>query len=271
MAVKFGYCVNMLSLPGGDGTGREFIPMIADIGFDYAELPLAQMMGYEDEDFERLFVRPLESSGIACRCCNNFLPGRIRLTGPEADHESAFRYAEKALARAAALKAEKLVFGSSGARNYPLGYPREEAERQVMAFLRGLAPIVSKYPVTIVLEHLNKLESNLLNSLKEGIQMRRGLDLPYVRNLLDVYHLALAGETTGVIREAGKYLRHVHIARILGRSLPSEGDECGWRELFSVLNEIGYDGDISIEAYAPAENREAHIRESLRFLKSQTN
>ena len=116
-----------------------------------------------------------------------------------------------------------------------------------------------------------KLESNLLNSLREGIRMRRELNLPYIRNLLDIYHLALAGETTEAIREAGEYLRHVHIARTLGRSLPSEGDECGWRELFSVLKETGYDGDISIEAYAPAENREECLRESLRFLKSQAD
>ena len=72
-----------------------------------------------------------------------------------------------------------------------------------------------------------------------------------------------------VFLEAGEHLRHVHIARTLGRSLPREGDECGWQDLFCVLKETGYNGDISIEARAPAENREECIRESLRFLKSQ--
>ena len=266
--MKFGYCVNMLSLPGSDGSGHEFIPMIAGIGFDYVELPMAQMMLYGDEDFERLFVRPLQNSGIPCRCCNNFLPAGIRLTGPDADHEAALRYAEKALGRAAALKAEKIVFGSAGARNYPLGFSREKAEGQIMAFLRGLDPLISACPVTIVLEHLNRLESNLLNSLGEGIRMRRELNLPYVQNLLDVYHLTLAGETAETVLAAGEHLRHVHIARTLGRSLPRQGDECDWQELFSVLNKISYDGDVSVEAYAPVENRESSIRESLLFLKS---
>ena len=41
--MRFGYCVNMLSLPGSDRSGREFLPMIAGLSFDYVELPLAQM------------------------------------------------------------------------------------------------------------------------------------------------------------------------------------------------------------------------------------
>ena len=266
--MKFGYCINMLSLPGSDGSGREFLPMIAESGFDYAELPLAQMMCYGDSDFQRLFLDPLSVSGLECHCCNNFFPAGIRLTGPDADHAGAIEYAKRAMDRAARLGARKIVFGSSGARNHPIGFDRGEATGQLEGFLAALMPIAAGLGITVVLEHLNRGESNLLNSLDEAVELRRRLGLPGLENLFDHYHLVLGGGSFDEIRKAGGHLRHVHIARVLGRSLPREGEESHIREMFGVLREIGYDGDASIEAYAPVEDRAASIRDSLVFLKS---
>ena len=266
--MRFGYCINMLAAPGSDGSGREAVAMLAGLGFDYLELPMAQMMAYEPGDFKKRFLEPMQASGLSCRCCNNFLPAAVRLTGPDADLPAALRYAARAMERAAMLGAEKIVFGSSGARNVPLGFSRDEAMDQIRAFLTELAPLARRFGITLVLEHLNRGESNLINSLAEGITLRRELNLPQVENLLDTYHLNLSGGSEEDIREAGGHLRHVHIARTLGRSLPAKGDECGWPALFSLFREIGYDGDISIEAYAPADDRPARIRESLEFLRS---
>lgn len=266
--MKFGYCVNMLSLPGSDGSGKEWLPMIGRLGFDYVELPMAQMMAYSDEDFERLFLKPLQESGLECHCSNNFFPASIRITGPDADHQAMQAYAEKAMARAERLGAKKIVFGSSGARNYPVAFPRAQAVAQFHQALQLLEPIAEKHGVTLVMEHLNKLESNLLNSLHEGVELVNEVQLPHVHCLLDNYHMMLAGGDVSHISEARGLLRHVHLARVLGRSLPCEGDEVDWKALFAALKEIGYDGDCSIEAYVPVENREERIAESLRFLRS---
>ena len=265
--MKFGYCVNMLSLPGSDASGREWIPMIAKLGFDYAELPLAQMMAYDDAAFERLFVQPMRENGLVCRCCNNFFPASIHLTGPEADPSVILAYAEKAMSRAERLGAKKIVFGSSGARNYPAGFPREAAQKQFGDVLRMLEPVAEKHGITLVMEHLNKLESNLLNSLREGAELVKEMQLPHVRCLMDNYHMMLGGGTLAETEEARGLLRHVHLARVLGRSLPCEGDELDWQAVFAALKNIGYDEDCSIEAYVPEENREALIGEALRFLR----
>ncbi len=271
MGVRFGYCVNMLSLPGGDESGREFLPLMARLGVDYVELPLAQMMAYDANDFERLFVAPLETFGLACHCCNNFLPAFLRLTGPEADPAAALAYAETAITRARRLGATKIVFGSAGARNYPAGFPREEATAQLAALLRALEPIAVAAGITLVLEHLNKLESNLLNSLHEGVRLMQSVNLPHVRVLLDNYHLTLNGGSLDELREAGGALRHIHLARTLGRGLPCAGDEVDWRALFGMLREIGYNGDCSLEAYAPVEGREERIREALTLVRTMAD
>jgi len=266
--MQFGYCVNMLALPGSDGSGREWIPAIARLGFDYVELPLAQMMTCDDADFERLFVQPLQAGSLACRCCNNFFPSSLRLTGPSVDPAAIAAYAQKAMARARQLGAKKIVFGSSGARNYPAGFPREKALAQFSQALALLQPIALQYDITLVMEHLNKLESNLLNTLHEGVELVQAAELSQLRCLLDTYHLMIAGGKISDILEANGLLHHVHLARVLGRSLPCPGDEVDWPAVFAALRAIGYNGDCSIEAYVPTENREALIGSALHFLRS---
>ena len=48
--MKFGCCLNMVA-EGPDGTGIEHIEKLAQLGYDYVELPTAQMMELDDEAF----------------------------------------------------------------------------------------------------------------------------------------------------------------------------------------------------------------------------
>ena len=51
--MRFGCCLNMIA-KGPDGTGIEYIEALAKAGFDYAELPLAEMMALPDGQFQEL-------------------------------------------------------------------------------------------------------------------------------------------------------------------------------------------------------------------------
>lgn len=77
--MRFGCCLNMIA-KGPDGTGIEYIEALAKAGFDYAELPLAEMMALPDGQFQEL-VRRVAGSGVHCEACNNFFPKTERLTG----------------------------------------------------------------------------------------------------------------------------------------------------------------------------------------------
>lgn len=48
--MKFGYCVNMIA-QDNHGIGYEQLPMLKRVGFDYVELPLAQIMTMGDRAF----------------------------------------------------------------------------------------------------------------------------------------------------------------------------------------------------------------------------
>ena len=124
--------------PSADRIGIDAVETMASLGFDYVELSLADLMALPQEGFDHLAGR-LERSGIPCEACNNFFPAHVRLTGETADPDIALDYARRALARAARLGARVVVFGSSGAKNVPEGFPHEAAWRQIVAAVQGRA------------------------------------------------------------------------------------------------------------------------------------
>ena len=80
--MRFGCCLNMVSSEADKGTGIDFIETLSEIGYDYVELPLAEMAALSEEEFLSL-KRRIDRTGIKCEVCNNFFPktGVSRLYG----------------------------------------------------------------------------------------------------------------------------------------------------------------------------------------------
>ena len=163
------------------------------------------------------------------------------------------------------------MFGSSGARNVPMRWLMGDAAEQLSQMLALLAVPAEDSGITLVLEPLNRGESNILTSIAEGVRLCKDLDEDNIQMLADYYHMALSGEGPMDLIIATARLQHVHIARPLGRALPLPGDNEDYWAFFSMLKRTGYDGDISIEAYAPEEDRAEAIRRSLAFLRAVEN
>ena len=242
--MKFGCCLNMVAT-GADGTGQEWLESLAECGFDYVEMPTAQMMELDDQAFAALKER-IARTGLTCETSNNFFPTYFRLTGPEVDLESVLDYARRALTRAEELGVQYLVFGSGPAKQVPQGFPLEEGYRQVVELLKQVAPIAREH------EPLRKAECNLINTFAEGVQLARDVDHPNVRVLVDFYHLTEEAEPVQHLLEDGReFLRHVHFANPTGRVFPVRGDEADYGSFIDALKTLGYDLHVSCEAYAP--------------------
>jgi len=222
--------------------------------FDYVELPLAQMMALSDADFRDAVLTPAKDHALCVAACNNFAPASLRLTGQEARLNEAAEYAKRALDRAAALGAGKVVFGSAGARNIPPYFSREDAEGQLAQFLFFLGEEAAARGIRIAIEPLNRLESNIVNSLREGVALALRAAHPAVGTLADSFHFNLGNEDWSYLQEQAASLTHVHLARTLGRTLP-EGPDEGVDAFLQALKMGGYDGTMSLEAYCPEDFR----------------
>jgi D-psicose/D-tagatose/L-ribulose 3-epimerase len=242
--MRFGCCGCLIS--PADPLGADIVEQLATLGYDYIELSLRDLAALSEPAFASLATR-LQRAGVPCEACNNFFPAEIRLTGSAADLPAALGYAQAALARAARLGVSIVVFGSSGARNVPAGFPLEAAWAQLRALLSALGPIADGHGITIVIEHLNRGESNILNSIAEGGRMAREVAHPRIRVLADAYHVRQEKEDPAVLAAVAP-VAHVHIAQQAERLFPS-GDDAELANFFQKLRATGYAQRVSIEAY----------------------
>jgi D-psicose/D-tagatose/L-ribulose 3-epimerase len=264
--MRIGCCGSMIS-PSADRIGIEVVETMARLGFDYIELSLADVAALTGEAFEDLAWR-LERSGLPCEACNNFFPRHIRLTGEAADPVVALAYARQALARAARLGARIVVFGSSAAKNVPEGFPLEAAWQQLVALLRQLGPVAAGHDMVIVIEPINRQESNIVNLAAEGLRLATDVDHPNVQLLIDFYHLMMEREDPDIVLRAGPAVRHLHFAEGDGRRFPRAIGNAASR-FFDRMRHIGYAGRCSIEALS--DDFPADAGQALRVLRQETN
>ncbi|MBX2997237.1 MAG: TIM barrel protein [Caldilineaceae bacterium] len=235
--------------------------MARGAGFDFVECTVRSLLP-EVEEFAPILAA-YGSSPLPVRAFNVFLPGDLKITGPAVDWPAAQRYVDEALRRVHTIGAWLVVFGSGGARNVPDGFDRVEADAQLVRFLQIVAAVAEPLGVTVVIEPLNRLESNVINDVPAGVRLAQQVDSPSIQVLADLYHMQMDGEPLENVEIHRSWIRHIHVADS-GRFAPGTG-EYPYAEFFRMLHRIGYDGMISVEC--KWRDFEAEAPAAVRFLR----
>lgn len=216
-------------------------------GYDFAELGVGLLSDMIEQDFAQV-KEIIKRSPIKVLAFNSFMPKRLPLTGPSVSKDAVDEYVHKSMARISEIGGRCIVFGSSGARNVPDGFPVAQAMDQLRWFLDLCERYAAQYDLVIAIEPLNKKESNIINTVAEAVELASSLNLPHIKVLADSYHMYLEHEAFGVLYKAAPWLEHVHISEA-DRSCPgaSKQREMDFQALFSTLKRIGYDKGISME------------------------
>ena len=201
------------------------------------------------------FLRPTEAtwqpppdvaSLLPIPVCNCFLPNDLKVTGPDADLKRLETYAKRTFERARKMGTTIIVFGSGPSRRAPDGWPRQDAERQFIEAVRLLGPLADAEGITLALEPLRRAETNVLNTVAEGLNLLRRADAPSVAILCDLYQMTAENEPLSHLDDAKGFLAHCHIAEPASRGVPTPG-KADYRPFFAQLKRIGYDRRISLE------------------------
>lgn len=233
-------------------TGPENIEAAAKAGFDYIEWGMARIAGLSEEEFQAVLAKK-PSFPIPILKCNGFLPGDVKVTGPDASEQVQREYLERAMSRGHALGVKTVVFGSGGARRVPEGWDFAEAWRQIVAFLKLTAEYCDKYDIDIAIEPLRRQECNIINLVSEGVAAAAMANHPRIGGLGDTFHMLSCHEPWEAFAHAGKTLKHVHISQALpdlsARIYPAPDDGQDYAAIAKVLKEMGYEGGVSVEAH----------------------
>ncbi|MCC6169703.1 MAG: sugar phosphate isomerase/epimerase [Caldilineaceae bacterium] len=218
-------------------------------GFDYLECTVVSLQPEADDATAAPILAAYRAAPLPVDAFNVLLPRDLKVVGPEVDWPRVERYVANALARVAAVGAQRVVFGSGGARNVPEGFDRGQAEDQLVRFLGLLADQSEPRAITVVIEPLNRKESNILNDVPEAARLARRVNRPSIRVLADLYHMQEEGEPPANIASNGAWLEHIHVADS-GRLAPGTGTY-PYTAFADELAAIGYGrgewGGISVE------------------------
>ena len=215
-------------------------------GCDYIELNFGQVARMSEEQYAQT-AADLEAGGLRAEAMNCFIPGDFNLYTLE-DGAALAEHIRVGLARAKALGAEVVVFGSAGARRLPPGTEKAEGIAKLAPWFTLAGELAAEAGVTIAVEPLSYREDNAVNTLREGIALMDLVDRPGLRVLADMYHMGENGEDYADVLLAGANLRHCHIGRPAGRTYPLPDDGYDYTPFFAALRQMNYAGRLSIEA-----------------------
>ena len=234
--VAVGYC-----------SGVKNVAAAKAAGFDYIELNTTEIAALTEADFERV-VAEIKAAGLPVPVTNVFLPGTLKVTGPDVDPAAQMAYVTRAFDRLQRLGAQIVVFGSGGSRRVPDGFDKAAAWTQLVDFGKRIAPEARKRGITVAVEPLRSQESNIINTAGEGLRLVKDINDPVFQLMIDFYHLASEKEDPAIVIEARDSIRHLHMANPQGRVFPLAWEEFDYAPFFANLRKIGYDKRISVEA-----------------------
>ncbi|APW40075.1 hypothetical protein RD110_25090 [Rhodoferax koreense] len=233
-------------------------------GLDYIEVQLVPLGLEDDAAFAqaKAQVRELPLPALAM---SYLFPHDFRLVGTQVDERRIRSYFDRVVEILALAKARTVVLGSGWTRNVPEGGSRARTEAQFLEALSWCADALKGGGTTLVIEPLNRKESNFINSVTEGVALAKKLSRPEVRGLADFYHMHEEDEPLSTLSRNAGWVRHIHLADT-GRLNPGTGDY-DYPEFMRQLKASGYDGLLSGECGFQGEPMAA-MRHSLAFLRS---
>jgi D-psicose/D-tagatose/L-ribulose 3-epimerase len=254
----------------------------ADLGFDTLEICI--------EDPARVTASAVQQAaadaGVSIAVCGAFGPHR------DVSHENPARrrlgidYLVSCIDLAAAVGAPDVIgpmYSATGKTRLLPDAEREQQRTWAAESLREAGEYAAARGVGLGMEPLNRFETDLVNTVEQGLDLCERIGLDNVGLLLDTFHMNIEEKSIpDAIVSAGKRLRHFHACEN-DRGAPGSG-HVEWDAVFAALAESGYDGLVVIESFTPeiqeiaravstwrpvAQSGDALAREGLAFLKQK--
>ncbi len=245
----------------------DFAATAAAAGCEFLEMTTGDALRPAGTEAEFLAaLAQFREAALPCKALNCFLPGHLKIVGPDADPRAARGYVTIVCRRAQQAGVETIVFGSSTSRRVPEGFDRGEAHRQLVSFCRMLGPVAAHHGITIAVEPLCRKECNVLNTVAEAAALVRETGHPAIRLLVDSYHWGVEHDSAGDIASNASLLAHVHVGTVAHRLVPGAEDCPEFAVFFGALKKGGYRGRVSIEAASA--NPRVELPAAIRLLKA---
>jgi sugar phosphate isomerase/epimerase len=133
--------------------------------------------------------------------------------------------------------------------------------------LAGVADTASDCNSTVCIEALATAETNVINTLKEAAELIKRVNRDGISGMFDFHNCGDETDSwTELIRNNTSIIKHVHLNTPEGGH-PNPGDSDKYKDSFSVLKELKYNGWVSLEIFTVPEKPEFVLSETAEFLE----
>lgn len=214
------------------------------LGFDAVELFPPGPEAVDPDDVATL----LNDNGLSLAAVGTgagWVKHKLLLTSPEPEvHRRAMAFVEGMIEFAAELGAPVIIGSMQG--RAPDALVRDATMAYLSESLLNLGLFAAQFDVPLLYEPLNRYETNLVNSLADGVKLLKGLATTNVKLLADLYHMNIEeANLAESIRAAGPHIGHVHFADSNRRAAGMGHTD--FAPLVAALRDIGYTGYLSAE------------------------
>lgn len=246
-------------------TTLDNIERVLKSGADFIEVAVVPLNALSEEEVER-YANTCKGKEEFLYSANCLVGGDLRLTGTDVNYDKIRNYTQKTFALLDKIGIKKLVFGSASPKKVPDGFSMDEAWAQLVKVVDIFATEAKKHGQTVIIEPLNRNECNIINTVRDAVNLVKAVNRDNVTAHVDYYHFTENGESLDELAELIPYIGHAHIASPVTRSYPRSDDGADYKAFFEVLRKGGYDETISCECGMPETDEE--WTELISFLKS---
>ncbi len=160
-----------------------------------------------------------------------------------------------------------MVLGSPFQRNLETGMSREQAYDNAAEVLKKALPQFADRGVEICMEPLTPKETDFVNTCADAMELIAKVDEPNISLHQDVKAM-LGAETTPIPELIHKYAPHVGHFHVNDSNLLGPGmGETDYLPILSALQDVDYQGWVSVEVFDYSPGCEKIARDSLSYMK----
>ena len=216
------------------------------LGFDAVEVFPPAADAVDGKELAKL----LDGQGLALAAVGTgagWVRGRLHLCLPDATARTKARAFIKSIIELAGSLNAPAIIGSMQGRSGD-GVDHPTALGYLSEGLEELGEHAKQFNVPLLFEPLNRYETNLANTIDQGVYLLKGLSTKNVALLADLFHMNIEEADMPASIRAGKgHIGHVHFVDSNRR--PAGLGHLDYPPIVAALRDIGYAGFASAEAF----------------------
>ena len=226
----------------------------SELGFDAIEIFPPSAEAIDAGQLRQL----LDSHGLQLAALGTgagWVRQRMSLTDQRPDQRAKAQAFVRSIVDAAEPFHASAIIGSMQGR-WGDGGDRQTALQHLAESLELLGQHAKQHDVPLIYEPLNRYETNLCNTIDDGVRLLESLSTDNVVLLADLFHMNIEeADIATALRRGGRHIGHVHFVDSNRR--PAGFGHIDYSSIVAALDKIGYAGFLSAEAFPYPDSQEA--------------